>query len=312
MTTVDEQLRRIGDADRGRPRQHVTVIGAGIAGLVAAYELEQLGHTVRIFEASGETRGRAWTHRFPDGTYGEFGPMRIPEHHDFTLHYVARCGLELRRFVTSHENLSCFYDIRGVQVRMRDARDVLYDKFDLSTQQRDDPIPPKMLARAVGDVVEGLTDAERASLRTGDLASDRLREIDRMTMGEFLRVRCGDDAAELIGAATGLETMFDRTAMMLLRDALTATGNRFHEIVGGMDLLPTSLAKLIKGEIVLRAPVRAIRARPDGTVDLVVERDGTRTTEQCDVVVCAIPYSVLHHLELDPPLRPAKMAAVRG
>ncbi|MGQ0802911.1 MAG: flavin monoamine oxidase family protein [Actinomycetota bacterium] len=312
MSGVDDQLRAIRDADRGRPRKHVTVIGAGMAGLVAAYELAQLGHTVRIFEASAGPRGRAWTHRFPDGTSGEFGPMRIPEHHDYTHHYVKQCGLELRRFVTSHENLSCFYDIRGVQVRMRDAREVLYDKFDLSTQQRDDPAPPKMLARAVGDVVEGLTDAERASLRTGDLASDRLREIDRTTMGEFLRARCGEDAAELVGAATGLETMFDRTAMMLLRDALTATGNRFDEIVGGMDLLPTSLAKLIKGEIVLRAPVRGIQARSDGAVDLVVERDGKRSTERCEVVVCAIPYSVLHHLELDPPLEPAKMAAVRS
>jgi monoamine oxidase len=110
---VDDQLAEIASADRDRPRQHVTIVGAGMAGLVAALELEALGHTVRIFEASGETRGRAWTHHFGDGTYGEFGPMRIPEHHDFTLHYVHQCGVELRRFVTAHENLSCFYDIRG-------------------------------------------------------------------------------------------------------------------------------------------------------------------------------------------------------
>src|SRR5687768_1128365 len=174
VAAIDEHLAEIRVADQGRSRKRVTVIGAGMAGLVAAYELEQLGHSVRIFESTGETRGRAWTHHFSDGTYGEFGPMRVPEHHDYTHHYIAKCGLELRRFVTSHENLSCFYDIRGVQVRMRDAPGSLYDKFDLSTQQREDPIPPKMLARAVGDVVEGLTDAERASLRTGDLASDRL------------------------------------------------------------------------------------------------------------------------------------------
>jgi len=133
-----------------------------------------------------------------------------------------------------------------------------------------------------------------------------------MTMGEFLRLRCGRDAAELIGAATGLETMYDRTAMMLLRDALTATGNRFFEIVGGMDLLPRALADSIKGEIVLRAPVRGIRARPDGALDQVIERDGSRTIERCDVVICAIPFGVLQQLELDPPLGPAKMAAVRS
>ena len=298
--SVDDDLRDIAAVDAGRPRRDVTIIGAGMAGLAAAVELEALGHRVRIFEASGETRGRAWTHRFGDGTYGEFGPMRIPEHHDYTHHYVRRCGLDLRRFVTAHENLSCYYDIRGVRVRMRDAARDLYPRFVLSQQQREDPIPPKMLARAVGDVVEGLTDAERASLRTGDLASDRLRELDRTTMGDFLAHRCGPDAAELIGAATGLEQMYDRTATMLLRDALTATGNTFSEIVGGMDLLPRALAERVRGPIVLRAAVRGIHRSADG-VELVVERDGGRTREACDVVLCTIPFSVLHHLDVDPP-----------
>jgi monoamine oxidase len=307
---VGDDLAAITAADGGS-RRTVTVIGAGIAGLAAAVELERLGHTVRIFEASAETRGRAWTHRFSDGSYGEFGPMRVPEHHDYTLHYIEQCGLELRRFVTAHENLSCFYDIRGVRVRMRDARADLYPQFDLSSQQRNDDVPPKMLARAVGDVVDGLTDAERASLRTGDLASDRLRAIDRMTVGEFLALRCGDEAAELVGCATGLEAMYDRTATMLLRDALTATGNTFFEIVGGMDRLPTVLAEQVQGEIVRHAPVVAIKRRADGRVDLVVQRDGQASVETCDVVLCAVPFSVLQTLDVDPPFSPSKHAAVR-
>src|SRR5687767_60055 len=112
---IEDDLREITAADKGKPRKSVTIIGAGMAGLTAAVELEALGHTVRILEASGETRGRAWTHHFGDGTYGEFGPMRIPEHHDYTHHYVKKCGLDLRRFVTVGENRSCFYDIRNVQ-----------------------------------------------------------------------------------------------------------------------------------------------------------------------------------------------------
>jgi monoamine oxidase len=311
MATIVDDLAAIAAADAGTPRRQVTIIGAGMAGLSAAFELEALGHSVRVFEASAETRGRAWTHRFADGSYGEFGPMRIPQHHDYTHHYVEKCGLELRRFVTAHENLSCYYDIRGVRVRMRDAREQLYGEFDLSTQQREDDLPPKMLARAVGDVVEGLTDTERASLRTGNLASDRLRDIDRMTMGEFLTHRCGAEAAELVGAATGLEQLYDRTATMLLRDALTSTGNKFTEVVGGMDCLPRAIAERIKGEIVLRAPVRAIKRRADGKVDLVVERDGATTVETCDVVICAIPFAVLHTMDIDPPFTPAKSVAVR-
>jgi monoamine oxidase len=312
VTGIEDDLRGIARADKGGPRRSVTVIGAGMAGLTAAVELEALGHTVRVLEASGETRGRAWTHHFEDGTYGEFGPMRIPEHHDYTRHYIKQCGLELRRFVTAHENLSCFYDIRGVQTRMRDARENLYPAFDLSPQQREDQIPPQMLARAVGDTVEGLTETERASLRTGNLASDRLRQIDRMTVGEYLEMRCGADAAELIGAASGLEMMFDRTATMLLRDALAATGNKFEEIVGGIDLLPRTLAKQIKGEVVLRAPVRGMRRRDDGKVDLIVERDGAARIETADFVVCAIPFAVLRTLDVEPAFNPAKSFAVRS
>jgi hypothetical protein len=51
--SVDEDLRDIAAADAGPPRRDVTIIGAGMAGLTAAVELEALGHGVRIFEASG-------------------------------------------------------------------------------------------------------------------------------------------------------------------------------------------------------------------------------------------------------------------
>ena len=63
-----------------------------------------------------------------------------------------------------------------------------------------------------------LTGMVLASIRTGYTL--RMGALLRAGLGEYLRMRCGDDATELIGAATGLETMFDRTATMLLRDAL--------------------------------------------------------------------------------------------
>ena len=105
--------------------------------------------------------------------------------------------------------------------------------------------------------------------------------------------------------------MYDRTATMLLRDALTATGNQFSEIVGGMDLLPRTMAEKVRGEIVRNAPVRAIHRTTDG-IDLVVERDGAHAVEHCDVVLCTIPFSVLHTLDIDPPLDPQKSHAVRN
>ena len=70
----------------------VLVVGAGLAGLVAGYELTQAGHDVTILEAQFRPGGRVQTLRepFSDGLYAEAGAARIPDNHDLTLHYVKR------------------------------------------------------------------------------------------------------------------------------------------------------------------------------------------------------------------------------
>ena len=81
---------------------HVVVVGAGLAGLVAAYELERRGHRVTILEAENRhIGGRARTLRFADGLYGEAGAMRIPQRHQLTRQYVTEFNLPLRKFVHS-------------------------------------------------------------------------------------------------------------------------------------------------------------------------------------------------------------------
>ena len=39
----------------------VAVVGAGLAGLTAAYRLEQAGVNAQLYEASGRVGGRCWT-----------------------------------------------------------------------------------------------------------------------------------------------------------------------------------------------------------------------------------------------------------
>lgn len=308
---IDDVLATIRSGASGRVPGDVTILGGGIAGIVAAYELERLGARVKLYEARPLVQGRVRTHRFSDGTYGELGPMRIPLHHDATRHYVDVCGLSLRPFITSHQNLDGFYDIAGVVTRMRSAMLDLYPMFDLSSQQRADSSPPKMLGRAVADVVEGLTDAERESLRTPHLASERLRRLDATTMATFLTERCGAEAAELIGVATGLETMYGQSTMMLLRDALVSSGDGFDEIVGGMDRLPAVLAsRLERTEVVTSTAVKSMQRTADG-VELRMERDGTSVTETSGRVLCTIPFSVLRQLDIDGAFDRAKLRAIR-
>src|SRR5437667_1412141 len=68
----------------------ILIIGAGMAGLSAGYELSQAGHDVTILEARMRPGGRVHTLRepFSDGLYAEAGAARIPDDHDLTLKYV--------------------------------------------------------------------------------------------------------------------------------------------------------------------------------------------------------------------------------
>lgn len=90
----------------------VVVLGAGIAGLVAAYELRALGYNCTLLEARERPGGRNWTVRggdkvvFTDGTtqncewgpgyYQNAGPARLPSIHPTILNYCKKLGVELQ------------------------------------------------------------------------------------------------------------------------------------------------------------------------------------------------------------------------
>lgn len=88
------------------PAKKVLVLGAGMAGLVAAYELTQLGHDVTVLEARTRPGGRVHTLRkpFSDGLYAEEGAARIPDNHELTLKYVKQFELSLEPFYPARLN----------------------------------------------------------------------------------------------------------------------------------------------------------------------------------------------------------------
>ena len=99
----------------GAPRgASVLVLGAGLAGLVSALELQRAGYQVKILEYNQRAGGRAWTLRggdeytelggfrqrceFDKDLYLNPGPWRIPYHHHAMLDYARRFNVPLEPF----------------------------------------------------------------------------------------------------------------------------------------------------------------------------------------------------------------------
>ncbi|MEW6169063.1 MAG: FAD-dependent oxidoreductase [Pseudomonadota bacterium] len=110
---------------RGDGRR-VLILGGGLAGLAAAYELGKLGYRCRILEARERPGGRSWTIRggdrfrevdgteqqcrFDPGHYLNPGPARIPQWH-VTLDYCKELGVAVEPFAMRNE--SAYYHHQG-------------------------------------------------------------------------------------------------------------------------------------------------------------------------------------------------------
>ena len=99
----------------------VVILGAGIAGLTAAYELSRAGFACTILEARHRAGGRNWTLRRGDivqetdsrqrcafdarpELYVNVGPARIPQQHQALLGYCREFGVALQPMVNDNRN----------------------------------------------------------------------------------------------------------------------------------------------------------------------------------------------------------------
>jgi monoamine oxidase len=121
-TMVALGMLRTPPAYAGAPRpqrlgggKSVLVLGAGVGGLTAAYELLKAEYQVEVLEAAGRIGGRSFTVRrndvveqaglpdqtcrFDSGLYFNAGPGRIPYHHQALIGYCRDLGVELEVYV---------------------------------------------------------------------------------------------------------------------------------------------------------------------------------------------------------------------
>jgi monoamine oxidase len=287
----------------GSPKR-VVIVGAGLAGLVAGYELARAGHEPLILEAQNRVGGRVYTLRsFAPGLYAEAGAMRIPRAHDLTLDYCEHFGLEMRPFVTGNPQGIVY--VGGVRMTAEQA------------ELRPDDLGFEVAEHERGRSHASLWAAATAELRQlveqdGQTGWDRIvREYDQYSIREFLVAKgFSEGAIEMFGVMEFVEADMNTAIVELLREDLGKAFEDMQEIVGGMDRLPNAFYGELADRVRFGAEVHAIDQDADG-VTIHFKTESGRWSERGDYAIVAIPFSVLRHIEVLTPFSRDKQRAIR-
>jgi monoamine oxidase len=292
----------------------VVILGAGIAGLVAAYELRRAGFDVTVLEARNRAGGRSWTIRgnetveqidrptqraaFSAGQYFNAGPARIPSSHRVIVQYARRFGIPLEVFVNSNHSAS--WDFGGqVQPQRRMVTDIRGHVGELlakaiDAHALDQAMPADELAMFRKFLVPytGINDSGRysATISSGYAkwpgGYDQPAEpVDRLTFKQLVPNRA-------VAFPYFFEQIMDMQATML-------------QPVGGMDRISDALYAEVRPSVRLNTPVTAIRRDGAG---VRIEHGGGAV--RADYSVCTLPANLLARVPSD--FSPAKVTAIKA
>lgn len=303
--------------------KNIVILGAGLAGMSAAYELGKVGYNCTILEARDRVGGRCWTVRkgteeteiggerqvaaFDDGLYFNPGPARIPQHH-VTLDYCKELGVPIETF--NNVNEAAYYYNEGVgalsgkRVRIRAAH---ADMRGYTTQ---------LLAKAINQ----------------DALDLPLTKEDKEKMVEFLRGEGGlspdlfykgsSRRGYSVLPGAGLQAGEQEDPFDL--EALIQSGfGRYFQIeyefnlqmtmfqpVGGIDQIAKAFERRVGNKIIDRAEVKAIRKTPIGVRVIYTDKTGKLQEMTGDFCICTIPLSVLKSIPAD--FSPEMKAAINS
>jgi monoamine oxidase len=291
----------------------VTVLGAGMAGMVAAYELAKAGYAVTVLEATGIAGGRNRTYRGGDTIveedgrqlvdfdrepwlYFNAGPARLPYHHQGILGYCHEFGVALEPIV--NENRGAFFqdDAAFGGERIQNRR-VVNDSRGIIAE---------MLSKAVS---KGALDEELSGV-------DKERFLDFVS--SFGSLGDGTYAGTSRGGyleapGAGLRPPGATLPMLDLGELLASDfwGYKMHfgegftqaatmmEPVGGMDMIARAFAERVGPMITYDAVVTEIRRDGEGARVVYRGADGAERAIASDHVIVTIPFSVLRDIDND-------------
>ncbi|MCX7749300.1 MAG: FAD-dependent oxidoreductase [Clostridia bacterium] len=317
----------------------VGIIGAGLAGLSAAFELRKTGADITLFEAE-ESRvgGRVYTYYFDKETplYGELGSMRIPVSHETVWHYINLFKLPTRPFIQFNENTFIYLkntrvrnDAQGKNVMMN-----IYPKYQLKDWERVTPWQQLVYYGLESPLL--CADAIKRSelLQVKPIYNPYILYWDfqsnRRIMERSLLSQGGINLISSMAPLPG-ENLYN-SYIDIAQANYPANLSFLYEIPGGTSRLPYAFYYSLKnnypmndyphipvhllGKVIMMHGnwITGIHREPAaGKVTLKFSNKENKRDrfEVFDYVVCAIPFSTLRNVDINPLFSSLKMQAIK-
>lgn len=303
--------------DGGAKGKSVLILGAGVAGMTAAYELQKAGYKVQILEYNDRVGGRSWTLQggdsytelggatqqcqFAAGNYINPGPWRIPWHHHGLMHYCHEFGVALEPFMQVNYN-AYVHDTRQFGGKPQRFRHVFADYQGHVAE---------LLAKSTK---KGALD-DALSKEDGEILLESLRSwggLDkqfRYVKGRESSNRRGWDKEPGGGLTAEPIASEPMTAETVLRSGMwRAIGGNLSwdhlftifQPVGGMQNVARGFGKAVGNVVRLGSKVTAIRQDEAGVaVDYLDTRSGAKLSAKADYCLCTIPLPILAQIEMN-------------